>query len=184
MLTAFQVLQTIGLYGWANWLPTFLVQQGVPLATSLLYTFVMAIASPLGPVLAVVWSDRLERKWTIVVLALIMAVLGLVFLRMRVPAAVIVCGTLLTMISYWFSAAFHAYQAELFPTRVRGTGVGFTYSWSRLSAAASSIAIGALLAYGVPTVVLFITAAWIGVAAIIGAFGPRTTGTPLEEISA
>src|SRR6185369_834093 len=81
MMIAFQVLQTIGLYGWANWLPTLLVQRGVPLVTSLLYTFLMAIASPLGPVLGVMTSDRLERKWTIVSLALTMAVLGLLFLR-------------------------------------------------------------------------------------------------------
>jgi len=32
---------------------------------------------------------------------------------------------------------------------VRATGVGFTYSWSRLSTALSSLLIGALLAYGV-----------------------------------
>jgi putative MFS transporter len=183
MLMAFQILQTIGLYGWANWLPTFLVQEGVPLVTSLLYTFIMAVASPLGPLLGVISSDRLERKWTIVTLALTMAVLGLVFLQVRSAAAVIASGTMLTMISYWFSAAFHAYQAELFPTRVRGTGVGFTYSWSRLSAAVSSLAIGALLPHGVATVVLFITAAWVGVAAIIGALGPRTNAIPLEKLS-
>jgi MFS transporter, putative metabolite:H+ symporter len=183
MLTAFQVLQTVGVYGWANWLPTFLVQQGVPLVTSLRYTMLMAIASPLGPLCAVLSSDRLERKWTIVALSLVMAVTGLVFLQARLPWQVIACGALLTMISYWFSAAFHAYQAELFPTRARATGVGFTYSWSRLSAAVSSLVIGALLANGVGAVVLMITVTWIGVAAIIATFGPRTNAVPLEVLS-
>jgi putative MFS transporter len=87
------------------------------------------------------------------------------------------------MLSYWFSAAFHAYQAELFPTRARATGVGFTYSWSRLSAALSSLVIGAMLTRGVGAVVLLISAAWLGTAAIIGAFGPRTNAVPLEVIS-
>lgn len=183
MLVAFQVLQTIGLYGWANWLPTFLVQQGVPLVTSLRYTFLMAIASPMGPLAAVFSSDRFERKWTIVALALAMAAMGLVFLRVRAPVSIVACGAALTMASYWFSAAFHAYQAELFPTRARGAGVGFTYSWSRLSAAGSSLLIGALLPHGVATVVLLITAAWIGVAVIIGALGPRTNAIPLEVLS-
>jgi putative MFS transporter len=183
MLIVFQILQTIGLYGWANWLPTLLVQRGVPLVTSLLYTFLMAVASPLGPLLAVLTSDRFERKWTIVVLALVMAVVGLVFLTARAPAAVIICGAALTMVSYWFSAAFHAYQAELFPTRVRGTAVGVTYSWSRLSAAVSSIVIGALLSHGVASVVAFITAAWLGVAVIIAAMGTRTNAIPLEAIA-
>ena len=183
MLMGFQILQTVGIYGWANWLPTFLVQQGVPLVTSLRYTMLMAIASPFGPLCAVVSSDRLERKWTIVALSGVMAVTGLLFLQARAPWQVIACGALLTMISYWFSAAFHAYQAELFPTRARGTGVGFTYSWSRLSAAVSSLVIGALLANGVAAVVLMITVTWIGVAAIIALFGPRTNDVPLEVLS-
>ena len=32
MMIGFHVLQTVGVYGWANWLPTFLVQQGVALS--------------------------------------------------------------------------------------------------------------------------------------------------------
>jgi hypothetical protein len=47
----------------------------------------------------------------------------------------------------------------------------------------SSLVIGALLAYGVGAVVVLITAAWIGVAAIIGVFGPRTNAVPLEVVS-
>jgi putative MFS transporter len=183
MLMGFQVLQTVGIYGWANWLPTFLVQQGVPLVTSLRYTMLMAIASPFGPLCAVLSSDRLERKWTIVALSGVMAVTGLVFLQARAGWQVIACGALLTMVSYWFSAAFHAYQAELFPTRARGTGVGFTYSWSRLSAAVSSLVIGALLAKGIAAVVLMITVTWIGVAVIIAMFGPRTNAVALEILS-
>jgi putative MFS transporter len=183
MLIAFQVLQTIGLYGWATWLPTFLLQQGVPLVTSLRYTMLMAVASPIGPLFAAATSDRLERKWTIVGLSVVMAAVGLAFLRARAPWQVIASGAAVTLFSYWFSAAFHAYQAELFPTVARATGVGFTYSWSRLSAAASSILIGALLARGVGMVVLLISASWVGVAIIIGAFGPRTNALTLESLS-
>ena len=183
MMTAFQLLQTVGLYGWANWLPTLLVQQGVPLVTSLRYTLLMALTSPLGPLMAAMTSDRLERKWTIVTLSVVMAAIGLVFLQARAPWQVVACGAVLTMVSYWFSAAFHAYQAELFPTRARATGVGFTYSWSRLSAAVSSLVIGALLVQGVGAVVLLISGAWLGVALIIGLLGPRTNALPLEIIS-
>jgi putative MFS transporter len=182
MMVGFHLLQTVGIYGWANWLPTFLVQQGIPLVTSLGYSFLMALASPVGPLFAVLWSDRFERKWTIMVLSVGMAVTGLIFLRARVPWQIVSCGAMLTLMSYWFSAAFHAYQAELFPTRARATGVGFTYSWSRLSAAVSSIVIGALLPHGVGAVVMLVSAAWIGVAVTI-AFGPRTNAVPLELIS-
>ncbi|HEY2934117.1 MAG TPA: MFS transporter [Acidobacteriota bacterium] len=183
MLIGFHFLQTIGIYGYANWLPTFLVQQGIPLVRSLGYTLLMALASPLGPVIAVWTIDRLERKWAITLLSSAIAVAGILFSQVRHPALVVLFGALITTLSYWFSAVLHTYQAELFPTRARATGVGFTYSWSRLSAALSSLVIGAMLAHGVFAVILLISAAWLGVAIIIGAFGPRTNAIPLELVS-
>ncbi len=183
MLVIFQALQTIGFYGFANWAPTFLLKRGVSLLHSLEYTMLIAVVSPIGPLLAAVTSDRMERKWTIVVLALLVAVLGLGFGNSIAPAAVVGFGALLTLANYWFSAAFHAYQAEMFPTRLRATGVGFTYSWSRLSAAFTSILIGAVLVHGVPAVFAMLAVAMILVATVVAVMGPRTNGLVLEEIS-
>ncbi len=183
MLVIFQALQTIGFYGFANWAPTFLLRRGVSLLHSLEYTLLIALVSPLGPLFAAFTSDRFERKWTIVVLALLVAALGIGFGNSVAPAAVVGFGALLTLANYWFSAAFHAYQAELFPTRLRATGVGFTYSWSRLSAAFTSLLIGAILVYGVPTVFAVLAVAMILVATVVAVMGPRTNGLVLEEIS-
>jgi MFS transporter, putative metabolite:H+ symporter len=183
MLVIFQALQTIGFYGFANWAPTFLLKRGVSLLHSLEYTMLIALVSPIGPLLAAWTSDRMERKWTIVVLALLVAGLGLGFGNSVAPAAVVGFGALLTLANYWFSAAFHAYQAEMFPTRLRATGVGFTYSWSRLSAAFTSLLIGAILVHGVPAVFAVLGVAMILVACVIGLMGPRTNGLVLEEIS-
>jgi len=183
MLVLFQTLQTIGFYGFGNWAPTFLLKRGFSLLHSLQYTMLIALVSPVGPILCAWTSDRLERKWTIVVLALLVAVLGLGFGNANTPAAVVAFGALLTLCNYWFSAAFHAFQAELFPTRIRATGVGFTYSWSRLSAAFSSLLIGAVLLRGVPTVFAVLAAAMTGVAVIVAVLGPRTNRVTLEELS-
>lgn len=184
MLVIFQALQTIGFYGFANWAPTFLLKRGVSLLHSLEYTMLIAIVSPIGPLLGAMTSDRFERKWTIVVLALLVAVLGLGFGNSVAPMAVVGFGALLTLANYWFSAAFHAYQAELFPTRLRGTGVGFTYSWSRLSAAFSSVLVGAVLVRGVPAVFAMLAVAMGLVAVVVGAMGPRTNRMILEDVSA
>jgi MFS transporter, putative metabolite:H+ symporter len=183
MLVIFQALQTIGFYGFANWAPTFLLKRGVSLLHSLEYTLLIALVSPLGPLLAAFTSDKMERKWTIVILALLVAGLGLGFGNSIAPAAVVGFGALLTLANYWFSAAFHAYQAELFPTRLRATGVGFTYSWSRLSAAFTSILIGAVLVHGVPAVFALLAVAMILVAVVVAVMGPRTNGLVLEEIA-
>jgi putative MFS transporter len=183
MLVIFQALQTIGFYGFANWAPTFLLKRGVSLLHSLEYTLLIALVSPLGPLLAAFTSDRFERKWTIVVLAVLVAGLGIGFGNSIAPAAVVGFGALLTLANYWFSAAFHAYQSELFPTRLRGTGVGFTYSWSRLSAAFTSILIGAVLVHGVPAVFAMLAVAMGLVAIVVGTMGPATNRMVLEEIS-
>ncbi len=183
MLMIFHLLQTIGLYGFANWAPTFLLKQGKSLGESLEYGFLIALVSPIGPLLGVFTAERLERKRAIVILSLLMAVTGLGFPLASGASAIVGIGALLTVVSYWFSAVLHAYQAELFPTRARATGVGFTYSWSRLSAVFSTLIIGVLLTRGVLAVFVFMAAAMTGVALVVGIFGPRTNKAALEEIS-
>ena len=184
LLVVFHALQTIGYYGFANWAPTFLLRRGVSLVHSLEYTMLIALVSPLGPALAVLTSDRLERKWAIVTMALLIAALGLGFAFWSAPVLIVASGALVTLCSNWFSALLHAYQSELFPTRLRATGVGFTYSWSRLSAAFSSLLIGAVLVRGgVGAVFTLLAAAMCGVALIIGLFGPRTNRITLEQLA-
>jgi putative MFS transporter len=184
MLVIFHALQTIGYYGFANWAPTFLLHRGVSLLHSLEYTLLIALVSPLGPAVAVLTSDKLERKWTIVAMALLIAAFGLGFAFWTLPTLIVLSGALVTLCSNWFSALLHAYQSELFPTRMRATGVGFTYSWSRLSASFSSLLIGAVLVRaGVGGVFTVLAAAMVGVALVIGIFGPRTNRIALEQLA-
>lgn len=183
MLVVFQALQTIGFYGFSNWAPTFLLKRGMTLLSSLDYTLLIALVAPLGPLLAAFTSDRLERKWTIAAMALLIGLFGLGFAFWRQPALIVLSGALLTLCNNCFSANFHAYQSELYPTRIRATGVGFTYSWSRLSAALTSLLIGALLVYGVSAVFALLAAAMVLVAVVIAALGPRSNGVLLEELS-
>ena len=183
MLVVFQALQTIGVYGFANWAPTFMLSQGYTLLKSLNYSLLIAVVSPIGPMLGALTSDRFERKWTIVILALLIAACGVAFSASATAAGIVISGALLTLFSYWFSAAFHAYQSELFPTRARATGVGFTYSWSRLSAALSSLVIGRVLLHGVPAVFALICSAMVGVAVVVTLLGPKTNRRVLEQIS-
>jgi putative MFS transporter len=189
MLAVFHLLQTVGFYGFANWAPTFLLREGHNLRTSLDYGFLIALVSPVGPMLGVLTTERFERKRAIVVLALLVAIAGLAFPKVSRlgsssgAVATVAIGALLTVFSYWFSSVLHAYQAELFPTRARATGVGFTYSFSRWSAVLSTLVIGALVARSVSAVFVFIAAAMLGVALVVGVWGPRTNSAALEEVS-
>lgn len=183
MLCVFNLLQTVGFYGFANWAPTFLLHEGRNLGQSLNYSFLFALMNPVGPLIGVSTTERVERKQAIVMLSLLIATTGMAFAYARSTVAIVAIGAVMTVFSSWFSSVFHAYQAELFPTRARATGVGFTFSWSRLSAVFSTLIIGALLVHGILAVFIFIALAMVGVALVVGIFGPRTNAVVLEEIS-
>jgi len=184
MLVAFNIFQTVGFYGFSNWVPTFLIKRGIPVVNSLEYTFLIAIAAPFGPLVAYKLADKFERKWQIVLAALGVAVFGVLFGQMTLAPMLITLGILLTMSNNILSFSFHAYQAELYPTRIRALAVGFVYSWSRLSVVFSAFVIAFVLdRFGVPGVFTFIAGSMLIVMLAIGILGPRTTRQSLETIN-
>ena len=183
ILVIFNIFQTVGFYGFANWVPSLLISQGIKVTTSLEYTFIIALASPFGPLLAAAIADRVERKWLIVTAAGSIAVFGLLFSQMAAAAALIFCGVMLTLSSNIMSFAFHSYQAELYPTRIRAVAVGFVYSFSRISVVFSAFVIAFFLRdFGSVGVFVFIAGSMVMVMASI-ATGPAVNNRALEAIS-
>jgi putative MFS transporter len=119
MLIVFNLFQAAGYYGFASWVPTLLISQGISVTTSLGYTFLIAIAAPFGPLAGLFFTEKVERKWIIVAASVAIAVFGLVFAVQRGMAGILVCGVALTFSNNILSFAYHGYQPELFPTRMR-----------------------------------------------------------------
>ena len=93
-------------------------------------------------------------------------------------------GILVQISNTTLSYSFHAYQAEVYPTRIRARAVGFVYSWSRFSTIFVGFMIAFFLrAFGTTGVFLFIASAMAVVVGVVAIFGPRTTGLRLEQIS-
>jgi MFS transporter, putative metabolite:H+ symporter len=184
MLVIYNLFQTIGYYGFSSWVPTLLISQGVEVTKSLAYTFIIAIAAPVGPLIGTLFADRFERKWQIAWAAIGIAAFGLLFAFQTNAVGVIICGLLITLCNNWLSFSFHAYQAELYPTRIRAQAVGFVYSWSRFSAIFSGFIIAFFLGrYGTIGVFGFIAGAMLVVFMVIGGFGPPVTQRRLEAIA-
>jgi putative MFS transporter len=184
VMIIFNIFQTVGFYGFANWVPTLLIKQGIIVTASLLYSSIIAIAAPVGPIIGLFIGDRFERKTVIVATAAAIVACGLVFSQSSGKVLLIAMGVGLTLASNIMSYSFHAYQTELFPTSIRARAVGFVYSWSRLSAIFTSFLIASLLKqFGTTGVFVSIAAAMLIVMAVIGIMGPRTRGLALEEIS-
>ncbi|HYL35148.1 MAG TPA: MFS transporter, partial [Bryobacteraceae bacterium] len=184
MLIFFNLFQTVGFYGFANWVPTLLIARGIAVTSSLQYTFIIAIAAPFGPLLAAGLADKAERKWQIVAAAFAIAVSGVLFGQMTSAGLLILFGVLLTLSNNILSFAFHAYQAELYPTRIRALAVGLVYSWSRLSVVFTSFVIAFFLdRFGVAGVFTLIAGSMLAVMLVIGWLGPRTNRLALEAIA-
>ncbi len=183
MLVIFNIFQTVGFYGFANWVPTLLIKQGITITSSLQYTFIIAIAAPIGPLLGALVTDRIERKWLIAIAAGTVAVFGLLFSQVTAAVALIACGVMLTLGSNVMSFSFHAYQPELYPTRIRALAVGFVYSFSRISVVFSAFVIADILkGFGTTGVFTFIAGSMVVVIAAIST-GPRVRNRALEAIS-
>jgi putative MFS transporter len=186
VLIAFHVFQTIGYFGFTNWLPTLLVSQGIEISKSLAYSAVLALVPPIAPLAFSLFADKLERKWMVAAGALLAAVSGLLLSRITQNsnfALFTVIGASVAIGNSLMSLSYHTYQSELFPTPMRARAVGFVYSFSRLSAIFSSYIIAATLdRAGSVGVFVLISGAMIIVALTVGLFGPRTRGLALEQI--
>ena len=186
VLIVFHLFQTIGYFGFANWLPTLLVSQGIELGKSLAYSAVVALVPPVAPLVFSFFVDKVERKWLVAGGALLAAAAGLLLSRITQHsnfALFTLIGAGVAVGNSLMSLSYHTYQSELFPTPMRARAVGFVYSFSRLSAMFSSYIIAATLDHAGSTgVFVLISTAMLIVALTIGLFGPRTRGLALEQI--
>jgi MFS transporter, putative metabolite:H+ symporter len=185
MLVVFQILQVFGYYGFGTLAPLVLASKGYDVVHSLMFSALSFVGYPVGSLLSVPVLERIERKYLIMLSALAMLGFGLGFGYSHATAAIVVCGFCYTVASNLFSNAYHVYQGELFPTRLRATGAGAAYSLSRLASAAMPyILLPLLTAHGPNALFVFIACAMAAVILDIGLLGPRTTGRSLEELSA
>ncbi|WP_158940165.1 MFS transporter [Burkholderia sp. S171] len=175
MLSTVNVFSAIGFYGFGNWVPALLAAQGHPTVKSLEYTVYIGLSYPVCPLLFLLFADRLERKWQIVVAALGSGACGLLFARQETSAMLIVFGVGVTMFNVLSAYSTHAYQSELFPSAVRAQAIGFVCSWGRLAAVFSSLIMGFLLQRsGIDAVFVFLAGSQIIVAVVVAVMGPRT----------
>jgi putative MFS transporter len=181
LFMVFNFCQAFGFYGFANWVPTLLVEKGITVTKSLQYSFIVAFAYPIAPLLAASFADRFERRWIICGACVAIIVFGMAFSQLTQPALLILCGVLLTASNMTMSYAYHAYQTEVFPTSIRARASGLVYSMSRVSAMFSGFIVAYMLREaGVGGVFGLITAAMVMVIVAMATFGPEVRGKPLD----
>ncbi len=184
MLVLFNFFQTVGFYGFVAWTPTLLIAKGIHITQSLEYSMIINIAAVASPLLIMLFADRLERKWHTCLSCLAIAVFGIWFGSATTTVSLILLGACLAMSTQWLSYALHNYQSELYPTRIRARGIGFVYSWSRLSGILTPFFVAFFLRdFGATGVFIFVAGCMAVVIVSVAALGPRTKRLEVEAIA-
>lgn len=184
MLILFNFFQTVGFYGFVAWTPTLLIAKGIHITQSLEYSVIINVAAVAYPLLIMLFADRIERKLHACGSCFAIAVFGIWFANVTSPAALILLGCCLAMSTQWLSYALHNYQAELYPTRIRARGIGFVYSWSRLSGILTPFFVAFFLRdFGPTGVFAFVAGCMAMVIVSVAILGPRTNRLELEAIA-
>ncbi|MFH8572149.1 MFS transporter [Streptomyces sp. NPDC017993] len=179
----FQVLQTVGYYGFGSLAPVVLTEKGHTVTASLLYAALSFCGYPLGSALSIPLIDRIERRTLIIASALGMAGCGLAFGFASATWAIVAFGFGLTVCSNIFSNAFHVYQTEIFPTGLRSSAIGIAYSLSRLtSVVLPFVALSVLTDLGAAAVFAGSAMLMVLLCLDVALLGPRSTGRSLERI--
>jgi putative MFS transporter len=181
--TTLIVVNTL-IFGFVTWLPTFFVQQGRSIASSLGYSLIISLGAPLGTALGAFTADSWGRKPTIVGASLLTIVIGSIYPFVDTPAVLLLVGFLLMIPIYVLVAVlFAVYIPELFPTEVRMRASGICNTFGRGATILTPFIVVALFkAYRVTGVVGFLIALLIAQIFIVIKFGVEPKKKGLEEI--
>jgi MFS family permease len=185
VLTLMNTCTLFGWWGFNLWLPSYLksspAQGGAGLsgAATTGFLFVMQAGMWVGYVTFGFISDRIGRKKSYVSYLLVAAVLLAIYVSIRNPTALLVLGPCVAFAATGYFSGFGAVTAEVYPTTVRATALGFTYNIGRLASAAAPYLVGSLAdTRGFGAALLVCSAAFV-VAAVFWIWIPETRGRVL-----
>ena len=173
----------IGNYAWLTLTPELLQKKGVELSQSISHLTLTGIGFLAGALIAVYISDKIERKITISLIALIWSGLLLIIGFFPTDNVIVVAGFFASATIGLFIPILYTYTGENFPTKVRATGIAITDGVGHLGGAFCGQFVFAIYNH------FGFSGAFTGmaitgiIAAIIVLLGVRTTGRALEKIS-
>jgi MFS transporter, putative metabolite:H+ symporter len=183
--TTLIVVNTL-IFGFITWLPTFFVQAGRSIATSLGYSLVMSLGAPLGSAIGASTADSWGRKPTILGASLLTIMIGSIYPFVSNPRTLVMVGFLLTVPIYVLvTLLFAIYIPELFPTEVRMRASGICNTFGRGATILTPFIVVALFrSYNIGGVLAFMIGLLIVQIVIVIIFGVEPKKRRLEEIDA
>jgi putative MFS transporter len=181
--TTLIVVNTL-IFGFVTWLPTFFVQAGRSIASSLGYSLVMSLGAPIGSLIGASTADSWGRRPTILGASLLTIVIGGIYPFVRDPRELLIAGFLLTIpIFVLVTLLFAIYIPELFPTEVRMRASGICNTFGRGATIVTPFIVVALFkSYQIGGVLALMIGLLIVQIVVVLIFGVEPKKRRLEEI--
>lgn len=173
-------------WGLFFWVPSYLSLpasqggRGLSIVQTSTWTILMQVGTFLGYVSYGFLADRLGRKWVYVGFLFMAAIVVQLYARTNSAAELLWIGPLVGFWGTGYFSGFAVIAAELFPTAIRGTAMGFAYNTGRIVSAAAPLLIGkASDQHGMGAALGITSISFLG-AALLALAIPETRGKPFE----
>jgi putative MFS transporter len=123
-----ELMAGFGAYGFTTFVPLILYSRGYTIVQALTFTAIIQISSPIGPLLSVFVTDRLQRKWGMALLFTLNALAGIGFALSNNDFLILLFGFLTEIMIFFGGPLLHTYEVEIYPTAVRARGAGFSFA--------------------------------------------------------
>jgi len=184
--TIFACFAQLAYWGLFTWLPSYLASPpaqggaGMPIVRTSGWIFVMQIGALVGYTSFGFLADKYGRKTAFTIFLAAAAVLVPLYGGLRNPTLLFLVGPFIGCFGSGYFSGFGVMLSELFPTKLRGAGLGFVYNVGRGASALGPIIIGALAdRFGIGSS-LFVTSFFFVCGIIALRFLPETKGQALR----
>ncbi|WP_223067744.1 MFS transporter [Paenibacillus caui] len=170
-------------YGMFLWLPTVIAAKGYSMVRSFEYVLIMTLAQLPGYFTAAYFIEKLGRKFVLVIYLVMTAFSALWFGLAETEASLLSAGICLSFFNLGAWGAMYAYSPELYPTKLRTTGVGMATSFGRIGGVIGPLLVGYMREQDVPIAAIF-TMFFITVlagAAAVLFLGKETKGLVIKD---
>jgi MFS transporter, putative metabolite:H+ symporter len=173
---------SLGYYGVFTWLPNYFKSQGMALMPVYQNSFILALAQLPGYFSAAFLIERWGRRKTLGVYLVASGVFTFLFAAVTSMSWMIAMGIWMSFFTLGAWGALYAYTPEVYPTNLRGTGMGIASGMTRIAGAIAPTLGGLLLTSNILVPLSIFALAYIVAGGAAFLFPSETSQKPLQDV--